>query len=325
MEYTTDSDIGGVSDYDLVVEDSGEEAPETRQEEHDPELKIKTEKTPERCSTCGNKISAVSGIDGECIHCAIKRLRKIESRLSQLNQLKPTRTYCCIEGHREAQKTPLFPEWDGHIIINGIKLQPVFPLCKDCLDAITSFLVYYLEQRGIMRKGNRDSKNEYGDPYGSPMTAADEHEAVQRLKEFVSVANIFVLDDKSSVNNVHRYIKERRGVLLRQRIKEAKKCLDEQKKAPLKSKAEADAQLLKSQSVEAKRALTKSQALQLLAQAVSLVNQNPELPELENLDATQILILSQKILDTKNLPFLADWSVDSVAEVIELSLKNSYL
>lgn len=324
MEDYTTSDIGGVSDYE-IVEDSGDETPETHQDEHDPELQIKLPKAPERCSSCGNKISAVSGIDGECIHCAIKRLRKIESRLSQLNQLKPTRTYCCVDGHREAQKTPLFPEWDGQIVINGIRLQPVFPLCKECLDSITSFLVYYLEQRGIMRKGNKDTKNEYGDPYGTPMTAAEEHEASQRLKEFISVANIFSLDDKSAVNNIHKYIKERRGVLLRNRVKEAKKCLDEQKKAPLKSRSEADAKLLQSQSAETRRALTKSQALQVLAQAVSLAANNPELPEIENLDLLQLQIIAQKILDAKTFPFLNDWSVDSVADIINLSLKNSYL
>ena len=116
--------------------------------EDDPTFDIPEPETPKRCRTCGNPLTAVSNVDGECPYCAIKRIRRMERRLVEIRQLKNERTYCTIEGHREVTKTPLFPDWDGKISINGVDLYPVYPLCKNCIDQLTAYPVGDRQQRG---------------------------------------------------------------------------------------------------------------------------------------------------------------------------------
>lgn len=212
--------------------------------EDDPTFDIPEPETPKRCRTCGNPLTAVSNVDGECPYCAIKRIRRMERRLVEIKQLKNERTYCTIEGHREVTKTPLFPDWDGKISINGVDLYPVYPLCKNCIDQLTAYLVFYLEERGIMRKGSGNAKNIFGDPLNTPLTMVESKEAQRKLEAFLSSVTLFALDDKSPVNRVYTQLRDRRRAILSARVKEAKKCLNENKLKSKQEQASQDAKIL---------------------------------------------------------------------------------
>lgn len=239
-KFDIDFDLGEMLEED--IEEQGNTSvtdTDNKVSEDDPSFDIPEQEIPKRCRTCGTELNAVSNVDGECPYCAIKRIRRMERKLVEIKQLKNERTYCTIEGHREVTKTPLFPDWDGKISINGVDLYPIYPLCKNCIDQLTAYLVFYLEERGIMRKGSGNAKNIFGDPINTPLTMTESREAQRKLEAFLSGVTIFSLDDKSPVNRVYTQLRERRRAILSARVKEAKKCMQETK---LKSKQEQAAQ-----------------------------------------------------------------------------------
>lgn len=171
------------------------------------------------CKTCGNE-SLLGLIDGECFTCALKRLRKIETKLVELNIMKSEHKFCVCEGHSEIYTNKLHPDWCGKIVINGVELYPIFPLCESCLNSITAYLVNYLEERGIVRKGSGHIKNIFGEPYGTPYNPVDKQNFVNRLTAFIRSINIYTLDTTSHTNSIYNFIRNIRKILYKRDIKE---------------------------------------------------------------------------------------------------------
>ena len=276
--------LGELSD-DYTVDLEEEDADNKKRSvdsEDDPEFTIPEEETPKRCKTCGNAISPVSNVEGECPHCAIKRMRRMERKLVEMRQLKNERTYCTMEGHREVTKTPLFPDWDGKIVINGVELYPVYPVCKNCIDQLTAYMVYFLEQRGIVRKGCGNAKNPFGEPLNSPLSIAEASELQKKLVAFLSNITLYALDDRSPVNRVYTYLRDRRKVIATARVKEAKKWLNENKAQKKKDQVEKDAKsLLESAAESQPKNITEKEVGELQVKAIALVKELLEKEEQE--------------------------------------------
>ena len=276
--------LGELSD-DYTVELEQEESDSNAHpasSEDDPEFTLPEEEVPKRCKTCGNAITPVSNVEGECPHCAIKRMRRMERKLVEIRQLKNERTYCTMEGHREVTKTPLFPDWDGKIVINGVELYPVYPVCKGCIDQLTAYLVYFLEQRGIVRKGSGNSKNPFGEPLNSPLGITEASELQKKLVAFLSNITLYALDDRSPVNRVYNYLRDRRKVIATARIKEAKRWLNESKAQKKKDQVEKDAKsLLESVAESQPKNIAEKEVRELQMKALALVRELLEKEEQE--------------------------------------------
>ena len=333
--------LGELSD-DYTVDLEEEDADNKKRSvdsEDDPEFTIPEEETPKRCKTCGNAISPVSNVEGECPHCAIKRMRRMERKLVEMRQLKNERTYCTMEGHREVTKTPLFPDWDGKIVINGVELYPVYPVCKNCIDQLTAYMVYFLEQRGIVRKGCGNAKNPFGEPLNSPLSIAEASELQKKLVAFLSNITLYALDDRSPVNRVYTYLRDRRKVIATARVKEAKKWLNENKAQKKKDQVERDAKsLLESAAESQPKNITEKEVGELQVKAIALVKEllekeEQEQPELmmknmwmpflpKNLDerledqnlASRFQLYRNAMISSLNLQGLAVHFVDNLLE-----------
>lgn len=202
----------------------------TSMEKYTPEFKP-TEKTKPsiiHCKTCGVECTNTN-IEGECTTCALKRLRTLETRLAHLHKIKQEHVFCPVSGHGEAYKNKLHPEWEGKFIINGVELYPVYPLCKTCLDALTAYFIYFLEERGILRKGNNHTESKWGEPYKVPLTIGQKESALHKLEEFISVVNLYVRDQSHPLNTVYNSIKKRYSILLENEMKEVKEWEEKRK------------------------------------------------------------------------------------------------
>lgn len=179
------------------------------------------------CKTCHTKISNFQNIDGECPVCARRRLRNLESTLVQRKFMEPEHKYCAIEGHREIAKNKLFPDWCGKIVINGVELYPVVPLCGHCIDILTTYLVYFLEERGIIRRGSGHVRNEFDLPYNRPLKNAEILEYTRRLNKFLPSAEVFVLNKSEPIHALHLELINARKSILRKYGKEVKEWAEE--------------------------------------------------------------------------------------------------
>lgn len=173
------------------------------------------------CKSCGDECTNVN-IDGECLNCALRKLRTLETKLSQFHKIKQEHEYCGIDGHGEVYKNKLHPEWEGKFIINGIELYPVYPLCKECIDTLTAYFVYFLEERGILRKGSDHVDSKWGDPYKMPLKTLEKQMHLKHLSEFIASINLYVKDKSSPVNTLLNSIKQRYKILLQMESKGVK-------------------------------------------------------------------------------------------------------
>lgn len=179
------------------------------------------------CRTCKKRTVQIKSVDGECLTCAFKRLRRLESELSALHQLSGKRQFCIMDGHREVSDNKLFPDWNGKFVINGVELYPIQPLCSQCLAKITAYFIYFLESRGIMRRAPGHKDNVFGDPYNQKLTILEEQDAKIRLQKFIQSIDLFVLDKQSPLPDIYKSLRLRQRALLKREAVKKKKCLDE--------------------------------------------------------------------------------------------------
>lgn len=189
------------------------------------------------CKTCGNECT-IKNIDGECISCSIKKLRRIETQLIEFNELKAEHKYCAIDGHREIYENKLHPDWAGKFVINGIELYPVFPLCKSCLDILSAYFVYFLEERGILRSGSGHYQNKFNSTLENQSSQVNKLLAKNALQEFINVASIHVLDSSEPIYNLYTELKDRRKLLLLNEQKGLKEWAEERKLKQPKNQVE---------------------------------------------------------------------------------------
>lgn len=175
------------------------------------------------CKTCHRQIAAALLIDGECPICAGKRLREIESKLVQLGALQPVRKYCALNGHRPVTPNQILPDYNGKITINGIELYPIFPLCNHCLDTISAYLVYFLEQRGFSRKGSSHISNPWADSPGRKLSKAQQLQMRNDLQKFIQSIELYVYQKGSPVNEVYgELMKIKKYLMLKAKDKKLK-------------------------------------------------------------------------------------------------------
>lgn len=195
------------------------------------------------CKSCKKRTVHVKTIDGECLTCAFKRLRRLESELSTLHQLQGKREYCIMDGHREISKNKLFPDWNGKFVINGVELYPVQPLCSQCLTKLTAYFIYFLEERGIMRRAPGHKDNLFGDPYNTKMTILEEQDAKVRLQKFIQSIDLYVLDRQSPLSGLYKTLRLRQRALLKREAVKKKKCLEEKsQQSQLKNQSQSEEQ-----------------------------------------------------------------------------------
>lgn len=197
-------------------------------EDQDPKARVS-------CSMCGTQTTKGKLIRGcLCTRCALKEFRTLEAELQDAKELKSMRTYCAASDHREVKTLPI-QEWNGVFNINGVKLYPAKPLCKECLDVLTAYFVGYMEERGITRKGSNHTDNIYGEPYKGFVTSERIYADQKRLEAFVAAAKIIVLERGNNLNNIYTVIRERKQRILKEELKkkwEAQKSKEQQQQKP---------------------------------------------------------------------------------------------
>jgi hypothetical protein len=179
------------------------------------------------CKACKKRTVYIKTIDGECLTCAFKRLRRLESELSALHQLSGKREFCIMDGHREISKNKLFPDWNGKFVINGVELYPVQPLCSQCLAKLTTYFIFFLEERGILRRAPGHKDNLFGDPYNTKLTIIEENNAKIRLQKFIQSLDLFVLDRQSPMYSLYKDFRLRQRMLLKREAAKRRKCQEE--------------------------------------------------------------------------------------------------
>ena len=128
-------------------------------------------------------------------------MREIESKLVQLGAMPQVRKYCALDGHRSVTPNIFLPDYNGTISINGIELYPIFPLCNHCLDTLSAYLIYFLEQRGFSRKG-------------SAHIGAQQLQARNDLQKFIQSIELYVYQKGSPVNEVYRELMKTKKYLM---------------------------------------------------------------------------------------------------------------
>lgn len=219
-----------VQDLGELIENEVSDEPESVQvDDNSPTFPVDVKElaNPGRCTSCGDKISGYTEIDGLCPTCALRKLRYIESRLMDLNKIKPNREYCCLDGHGELNHIKAKPEWNGVISVNGIKLYPVFPLCTSCINIVNAFLVSYLEERGFVRAGSNHHKDNDFLATKMPLTATQKIEYKKRLDAFMASARLHVLEKSASTNAIYKELISRRRFILK---REERKCREEKER-----------------------------------------------------------------------------------------------
>ena len=166
------------------------------------------------CKTCHRQITEALLINGECPICAGKRLREIESKLVQLGAMPQVRKYCALDGHRSVTPNIFLPDYNGTITINGIELYPIFPLCNHCLDTLSAYLIYFLEQRGFSRKGSAHIGNQWADSPGRKLSKAQQLQARNDLQKFIQSIELYVYQKGSPVNEVYRELMKTKKYLM---------------------------------------------------------------------------------------------------------------
>jgi hypothetical protein len=175
------------------------------------------------CKTCHRQITEALLINGECPICAGKRLREIESKLVQLGAMPQVRKYCALDGHRSVTPNIFLPDYNGTITINGIELYPIFPLCNHCLDTLSAYLIYFLEQRGFSRKGSAHIGNQWADSPGRKLSKAQQLQARNDLQKFIQSIELYVYQKGSPVNEVYRELmKTKKYLMLKAKDKKAR-------------------------------------------------------------------------------------------------------
>lgn len=206
------------------------------------------------CRTCKKRTVQIKSIDGECLTCAFKRLRRLESELDALHQLTGKRKFCIMDGHREISQNKLFPDWNGKFVINGVELYPVQPLCSQCLTKLTAYFIYFLEERGILRRAQGHKDNPFGDPYNQKLTILEENEAKLRLQKFMQSLDLFVLDRQGPVVDIYKSIRLRQRALMKREAVKRKKCQEEKfnqnQSSKLQSQDEQENKIQSHQPVE---------------------------------------------------------------------------
>lgn len=185
-----------------------------------------------RCAICHNLLRQKDAIAGTvCKYCAFKQFRALEAELQSKKVLTTTRKYCVAEDHNEIRTNTMFPEWNSEITINGVKVYPIEPLCNNCIDILTAYLIEYLEERGIVRTGSGHTKNEFRDQLNKVLPT----ELLQKLQAYIAAIKIEVLDKANPANAVYRHIKETKRRLSLKKAKEEKerKRIWEEAKKPV--------------------------------------------------------------------------------------------
>ena len=179
-----------------------------------------------RCRLCKQAAPNAILLDGLCLNCAPKVLRELETGLVRFGSLKEQRKYCALPAHGTLPK-PIseHPDWSGEIVVNGVHLYPVEPLCQDCLDNLTAWCIRFFEERGIMRKGSGHKENKFGVPYRTPLSTLDRELALKRLRDFLDAISIYTANKEDPTNQILQDIKRVRTLILEQDKKAQSKDL----------------------------------------------------------------------------------------------------
>lgn len=178
--------------------------------------------TKERCAECKKLVPNAAMIDGLCLSCAERKMRQLEEHLVRFKAIKEPHKYCCIASHGLLPKhNKDHPDWNGEIVVNGVHLYPVAPLCQSCLDVMTTWLVRFFEERGFLRKGSGHIDNKFGVPYKTPVPVIQREESLRRLADFMSAAQVYVLNKEDSIHTLYDDLKKCRKSILA--IEEAEK------------------------------------------------------------------------------------------------------
>lgn len=267
------------------------------------------------CTRCGNRIpSPLLAIDGECMSCATKRMRRIDTFLQQRKQLKASRKYCIIPEHGETAQDQLHPDWNK-ITVFGVDFYPPDDLCQPCYLKLRTYFIRYLEDRGFNRRESNHFKNEWGDPQNQKIPIKDHLENIHAFQDFMAGVEAYVADEESGMKALHKRVTDKFKFLSKKEFN--KRCEEklqienlERKYYPVLRKpweapprqqfSQLEYEDLERKSLPTKvRQLATAQALKMLqTQLVLLPKALEEEPEKFSLENPEHQLLYQEILTT---------------------------